>query len=97
MCRPDSAEAVRSRKGGESLGVVPRPQPLAACLRLAHPSEPARKRRMTAPEARFEAIDPASLPEALRRRRRRAALGRRAGRADGIYHYDPSRPRARPS
>jgi valyl-tRNA synthetase len=47
---------------------------------------------MTAPEARFEAIDPASLPkhhDAAAAERRWAARWA----ADGTYHYDPSRPR----
>src|SRR5262249_37878874 len=52
-------DASRWRKGGEARRMPWEPQPPAACLRLAHPLDPARKPRMTAPEARFEAIDPA--------------------------------------
>ena len=48
---------------------------------------------MTAPERRFEAIDPASLPK---HHDAASAEERWAGRwaADGTYHYDPSRPRS---
>ena len=48
---------------------------------------------MTAPPARFEAIDPASLPK---HHDAAAAERRWAERwaADGTYHYDPARPRS---
>ena len=48
---------------------------------------------MTPPEARFEAIDPASLPKHHDAASAEERWGRRWA-ADGTYHYDPTRPRA---
>ena len=66
---------------------------LAVCSQALRPAE---DRSMTAPKAgAFDAIDPAVPAQALRRRRGRAALGRRLAGDAGIYHYDPARPARR--